>query len=300
MWWALKTLFDRGLLYQGHKIVWWWAQGGTALSSGEVGQGYREVADPSVYVRFPLVDDAGKPTVRTRSAGLDHDALDAAEQPVRRGQAGPGILGRRASTARRGKLVIASALVEPIAAEGRQASSTVEAHAAGQRPGRLALRAAVRLLLQDAWATRPGPAQGRRHGSTLPGGSSPADFVTIDTGTGIVHQAPAFGEVDFDVLLAEQARFVDGEGPQLICAVAPDGTFTAEAPDYQGRWVKDCDRDIIRDLKAPRPALPPGAIPARLSVLLAGRGRSADPVSAEELVHPHHAVQATRCWPTTA
>ena len=56
VWWALKNLFDRGLLYQGHKIVWWWAQGGTALSSGEVGQGYREVADPSVFVRFPLVD----------------------------------------------------------------------------------------------------------------------------------------------------------------------------------------------------------------------------------------------------
>ena len=58
VWWALKNLFDRELLYQGHKIVWWWAQGGTALSSGEVGQGYREVADPSVYVRFPLVNDA--------------------------------------------------------------------------------------------------------------------------------------------------------------------------------------------------------------------------------------------------
>jgi isoleucyl-tRNA synthetase len=56
VWWSLKKLFDQGLLYQGHKIVWWWAQGGTALSSGEVGQGYREVADPSVYVRFPLVD----------------------------------------------------------------------------------------------------------------------------------------------------------------------------------------------------------------------------------------------------
>ena len=60
VWWALKNLFDRGLLYQGHKIVWWWAQGGTALSSGEVGQGYREVADPSVYVRFPLVDPRGR------------------------------------------------------------------------------------------------------------------------------------------------------------------------------------------------------------------------------------------------
>jgi isoleucyl-tRNA synthetase len=56
VWWSLKNLFDRGLLYQGHKIVWWWAQGGTALSAGEVGQGYREVADPSVYVKFPLVD----------------------------------------------------------------------------------------------------------------------------------------------------------------------------------------------------------------------------------------------------
>src|SRR3954462_8699220 len=62
VWWSLKNLFDRGLLYQGHKIVWWWAQGGTALSSGEVGQGYREVADPSVYVKFPLLDDGGKPT----------------------------------------------------------------------------------------------------------------------------------------------------------------------------------------------------------------------------------------------
>ena len=57
VWWSLKNFFDRGLLYQGHKIVWWWAQGGTALSSGEVGQGYREVADPSVFVKFPLVED---------------------------------------------------------------------------------------------------------------------------------------------------------------------------------------------------------------------------------------------------
>ena len=77
----------------------------------------------------------------------------------------------------------------------------------------------------------------------------PAEFVTVDTGTGIVHQAPAFGEVDYDLLLAEQARFAAGQRPPLINAVAPDGTFTAEAPGYQGRWVKEADRDIIRDLK---------------------------------------------------
>ena len=117
-----------------------------------------------------------------------------------------------------------------------------------------------------------------------------ADFVTTDTGTGIVHQAPAFGEVDFEVLLAEQARFVDGQGPQLICAVGPDGKFTAEAPDYQGRWVKDCDKDIIRDLKRRGLLVPSRAIPARLSVLLAGRRGPAHPVSAQKLVHPHDAV----------
>ena len=55
VWWALKTLFEKGLLYQDYKVVWWWAQGGTALSAGEVGQGYKEVDDPSVFVRFPVV-----------------------------------------------------------------------------------------------------------------------------------------------------------------------------------------------------------------------------------------------------
>src|SRR5579862_2710857 len=58
VWWALSELFKKGLLYQGHKVVWWWAQGGTALSAGEVGQGYKTVDDPSVYVAFPL---AGEP-----------------------------------------------------------------------------------------------------------------------------------------------------------------------------------------------------------------------------------------------
>ena len=59
VWWALSQLHRRGLLYQGHKVVWWWAQGGTALSAAEVGQGYKTVEDPSLYVRFPLRDEPG-------------------------------------------------------------------------------------------------------------------------------------------------------------------------------------------------------------------------------------------------
>ena len=76
-----------------------------------------------------------------------------------------------------------------------------------------------------------------------------AEFVTTESGTGIVHQAPAFGEVDYDVLIAEQGRFRNGQGPELICAVGPDGRFTDEAPDFVGRWVKEADKDISRNLR---------------------------------------------------
>ena len=75
-----------------------------------------------------------------------------------------------------------------------------------------------------------------------------ADFVTTDSGTGIVHVAPAFGEVDYGVLMAEQPRFVSG-GPELLNCVAPDGTFTDTFPMGSGRFVKECDRDITRDLR---------------------------------------------------
>ncbi len=244
VWWALKTFFERGLLYQGHKIVWWWAQGGTALSSGEVGQGYREVADPSVFVRFPLVNpphDVGgldllvwTTTPWTLPSNqfvavkpdLEYSVIRIPDEPR--------------------MLVVASALVAQVAKK------------VGKEPVVVA-----RVAGQDLVGDRYIPpfnyyckTQGELQGELKSGGRQPiawrvvaADFVTTDTGTGIVHQAPAFGEVDFDVLLAEQACFVEGQGPQLINAVAPDGTFTAEAPDYQGRWVKEADRDIIRDLK---------------------------------------------------
>ena len=91
---------------------------------------------------------------------------------------------------------------------------------------------------------------------------------------------------------AEQARFEMVQGPQLDLRCGPDGKFTAEAPDYQGRWVKECRQGHHRETCRHRGLLyPPRAIPPRLSLLLAGRRRSAHPVSAAELVHPHDAVQ---------
>jgi len=75
-----------------------------------------------------------------------------------------------------------------------------------------------------------------------------AEFVELDAGAGVVHIAPAFGEVDFELLRREQQ---ERPGLPLLCAVRPDGSFDPEmaAPAYAGRWVKDCDRELTRELK---------------------------------------------------
>jgi isoleucyl-tRNA synthetase len=144
------------------------------------------------------------------------------------------------------RLVIASALVETIATKVKL-ELTVESTLKGSD------LVGKRYVPPFDYYYR---ALGQKTGELQSGGAQhvawrvvAADFVTIDSGTGVVHQAPAFGEVDYDVLIAEQKRFVDNQGPQLINAVAPDGTFTSEAPDYAGRWVKECDKDITRELR---------------------------------------------------
>lgn len=262
VWWSLKNLYDRGLLYQGHKIVWWWAQGGTALSSGEVGQGYREVADPSVYVLFPLLDEEG-----SRGEGRETGEGEAPVEPnVGRtsllvwtttpwtlpsnqfAAVHPELDYATVFDAQTGtRFIMAAALVETIAGKLKR-ELTVERTCKGSE-----LLGKRYLPPYDCYYTTLGDKTG-----TLKDGKEQAvawrivaaDFVTTDSGSGVVHQAPAFGEVDFEVLVAEKARFVDEEGPHLICAVGPDGKFTKECPDYEGRWVKECDKDIQRELKA--------------------------------------------------
>jgi isoleucyl-tRNA synthetase len=244
VWWSLKQLFDKGLLYQGHKIVWWWAQGGTALSSGEVGQGYRQVADPSVYVKFPLLDASGKPSDTsllvwtTTPWTLPSNQFTAVNPELTYVTVQDSETGE--------KLILAEALVEAIAAKVKRELTVLSECQGTELIGK-------RYVPPFDYYYKT---QGAECGKLTTGKDAPrawrvvaADFVTTDSGSGVVHQAPAFGEVDYDVLVAEQARFAIGEGPELINAVGPDGKFTSDAPDYQGRGVKDCDKDITRNLK---------------------------------------------------
>ncbi|MFN0059315.1 MAG: isoleucine--tRNA ligase [Planctomycetota bacterium] len=241
VWWSLKTLFDAGLLYQGHKIVWWWAQGGTALSSGEVGQGYREVADPSVYVRFPLVDEARTSLLVWTTtpwtllsnhfaavhADLEYALVEDADHNER--------------------FYVAAALVEALAKKSKRPLTEITRVRGAELVGRSYVPP-FDFAHRDLGARR---AKLRAGGdATIGWRVLAASFVTIDSGTGLVHEAPAFGEVDFELWQAERSRFVDPDSVPLLCLVAPNGRFTAEAGErYSGRWVKEADKDIIRDLK---------------------------------------------------
>ncbi|MDD3470794.1 MAG: isoleucine--tRNA ligase [Thermoguttaceae bacterium] len=255
VWWALANFFNRGLLYQGHKIVWWWAQGGTALSSGEVSQGYKQVGDPSVYVRFPIVVDVEQAisqtlphtdllvwtttpwTLPSNQFAAVHPELTYAVCEVTGGE---GVTEAR-------QLIVAEALVETIAKKVGKKFTVVRTLQGTQLLG-------LRYLPPFDYYYKK---DGQKRGKLRMGGEScvawrviAADFVTTDSGTGLVHEAPAFGEVDFDVLVAEREKFADGEGPELICAVLPNGTFDGQiVPEYAGRWVKEADGDIWRRLR---------------------------------------------------
>ena len=259
VWWSLKNLFDRGLLYQGHKIVWWWAQGGTALSAGEVGQGYREVADPSVYVKFPIVGSTktSAPVV----SDVDGNKVDLANVSLLIWTTTPWTLPSNQFAAvhpgliytvvhdpdTEEKLVIAEDLVTTIGEKVKR-ELTPGSRVRGSELIGLRYRPPFEDFARHHWDATGSLADGSVT-APLYWRVTAADFVTTDSGTGLVHEAPAFGEVDYQLLLDEQARFSIGEGPDLFCPVGPDGKFTDAVPDYAGQWVKDADKSIIRTLR---------------------------------------------------
>lgn len=240
VWWSLKNLFDRGLLYQGHKIVWWWAQGGTALSSGEVGEGYREVADPSVFVLFPLVERENTSLLvwTTTPWTLPSNQFAAVHDDIEYAIVHDPELDQN--------IILAADLVESIGTKLKRElevkSTCLGKELVGER-----YRPPFDYYYKEF---------GEKKGQLKAGGEqhvawriTSAEFVTTKSGSGAVHEAPAFGEVDYELLVEEQKRFVDNSGPQMICAVGPNGQFTEAAPEYEGMWVKDADKPIMRELK---------------------------------------------------
>ena len=228
VWWSLRQIWDQGRLYRGHKVVPYCPRCGTALSSHEVALGYRDVTDPSAYVRFPVTEVMPSdqipespiqpgdsllawtttPWTLISNAAL---AVGAEIEYVRARPAGSEEV-----------LILARDLVERVLGEGAE----MIAHFPGSA------LAGVRYEPPFTYVTDYGP-----RGHTVLEG----DFVTTDDGTGIVHTAIAFGEDDF--------RLGERYGITLQNPVRVDGTFDKRVTEFAGRFVKDTDPEIVAELE---------------------------------------------------
>ncbi|CAB4935506.1 unannotated protein [freshwater metagenome] len=251
VWSALKEMDAQGRLYQGNKVVPFCTRCGTALSSHEVAQGYQDIKDTSAYVRLPVVADR----LAADSPLQDGDSLVVwTTTPWTlwanvAAAVNPDVEYVRAQAPDRDGVghvvVVARDLVGAALGEDAEILGT------GFTGERLAG------VVYEA----PFVAQGRRDGGR--GAVVTADFVSTDSGTGVVHLAPAFGQDDFATIsdAAAAGAFPEGldaaafdarDPTTLLNPVGEDGTYdervTSVAPQYAGRFVKELDLDLVTDL----------------------------------------------------
>ncbi|HSV40825.1 MAG TPA: isoleucine--tRNA ligase [Nocardioidaceae bacterium] len=217
VWWALKQIHDKGLLVEDYRVAPYCPRCGTGLSDHELAQGYETVTDPSVFVRFPLTSGphAGSAALlvwTTTPWTLVSNTAVAVNPEVSYVAASDG----------NETLVVAEALFDTVLGEGWTVSDRFEGSSMErweyQRPFDL--------------VDFPAPAHIVVLGS----------YVTTEDGTGLVHQAPAFGEDDMQVCRAY--------GLPVVNPIGPDGHFQADVRLVGGQFFKHADTDLVKDLNA--------------------------------------------------
>ncbi len=216
VWWVFKQLWDKGLIYQGVKVVPLSTALGTPLANFEATSNYQDVQDPAVTVLLRLQDEDAFLAIWTTTpwtlpsnlavcvgADIDYQLIQDGDRQI----------------------YMAAARV---------------AHYLGEQPQVLKTLKGSELV-------------GRRYEPLFPYFADQVelgafvvvsdDYVTTDSGTGLVHQAPAFGEDDNRVLKANGIE-------ALVCPVTLSGEFTDEVPDFAGQHVKEADKGIIARLKS--------------------------------------------------
>ena len=217
IWWSLGELWKKDLLYQDYKVVPYCPRCGTPLSSHEVAEGYKEITDPSIYVRFPLKEPEklGLPektrllvwtttpwTLTGNVAAAVHPAFTYAA--FRHGDE---------------VLILEEGLGKALLGEEAEVLRTFK----GEELERLKYEPPYRFVEPEKPA----------HFVVL------ADYVTKEDGTGIVHQAPAFGAEDMEVARAY--------GLPILITVDEEGKV--KVGPFKGLFFRDANREIIRDLK---------------------------------------------------
>ncbi len=219
VWSILKNFWDKDLLFKGYKVVPYCPRCGTPLSDHEVALGYDDAVDPSVFVRMPLVDkpDTSLLVWTTTPWTLPSNVAVAVHPEV------DYVTVERDNNGTKEKLILAKSLVEKIFKD--EEVKVVDTFKGKKLKG-------VKYNPLFTFVPPDKPAYFVVMG----------DFVTTEDGSGLVHQAPAFGQEDM-----EMAKLHD---LPVLMTVLPDGTFIPEITPWRGIFVKDADPQIIQDLDA--------------------------------------------------
>ncbi len=224
VWWSLQQVAAKGLLVEDHRVAPYCPRCGTGLSDHEVAQGYKTVTDPSVYVRFPVTSGplqalgAALLVWTTTPWTLVSNTAVAVNPDV------------TYVAARRGAEVLVVA--EPLLAVLADGGPGQEVEVLERFPG----TALEHMTYQRPFELIDFPDGSTAHYVAL------ADYVTVDSGTGLVHQSPAFGAED--LLVARRY------GLPVVNPVRPDGTFEESVPLVGGVFFKAADRALADDLAA--------------------------------------------------
>lgn len=219
VWWVVKQLWDKGLIYRGEKVVPFSTALGTVLSNFEAGSNYQDVQDPSVTVLFKLQgSDRWLAAWTTTPWTLPSNLALCVREDITYLEAYDAELGRT--------IILAEARLDEIAK-----------HKSLEVRGQLKGSDLVGLSYEPLFDYFK---EMRSQGAFV---VLADDYVSTESGTGIVHQAPAFGEDDFRVLRSAGIS-------ATACPVDMAGKFTQEVSDYAGQHVKEADKQIIKHLKA--------------------------------------------------
>ncbi|MGP4113135.1 isoleucine--tRNA ligase [Streptomyces sp. 4N509B] len=222
VWWSLKQIFDKGLLVQDYRVAPWCPRCETGLSDHELAQGYETVADPSVYVRFPLTSGplAGEADLlvwTTTPWTLVSNTAVAVHPEVRYD-----VFESTDADGTRHRVVAMRQLFEKVAGEGWSATGQSFTGAEMER-----------------WSYRR-PFELVDFGGSQAHFVVLAEYVTTEDGTGLVHQAPAFGEDDLATCRAY--------GLPVVTPVRTGGTFEEGLPLVGGMFFKKADERLVADL----------------------------------------------------
>ncbi|MDR1307892.1 MAG: isoleucine--tRNA ligase [Treponema sp.] len=238
IWWVMKSLWEKGLLYEGHYILPYCPRCATVLSNHELNLGgFRDVHDPAVTVRFKVKGTVpGSAAAAVETADLAEGAGGAAY--ILAWTTTPWTLPSNLA------LTVGPDIVYALVQDGNDRYLLAEARLSAYYKNEGDYRVLWVKPGRELTGIRYEPlfpyfASAAESGAFL---TYPGDFVSTEDGTGIVHTAPGFGEDD--------ERVLKGTGVPVVCPVDSECRFTGEVPDYRGLFVKDADKAIMDRLKA--------------------------------------------------